>query len=365
MANTVIQIKRSSSTAVPVNGSLSAAELAYSYQSGKLFIGTSDGLGTVAIGGQFFLDNSNTIFDVSNAAYAHANASYASQNLNYTLTNAAFAHANSVYDSSNLAFSTVNAAFGLANTAVQRAGDTITGDLTISGNLTISGITTYANTQTLSVGDNIFTLNADLPGDASPSLDAGMEINRGNLNDVSILWNEASDKWTLTNDGTTWYNIATNNDLTSVSSDVVAVFGVANASYAHANAAYATGNVNYELTNASFTHANAAYALANSATAQAANADFLSSGTVGSARISGSYTGITGVGTLTVGTWTANTITVPYGGTGVTSFTTNGILYGNNTGGLKVTAAATLEGQVLQSDAAGVPLFGMLDGGSF
>ena len=47
----------------------------------------------------------------------------------------------------------------------------------------------------------------------------------------------------------------------------------------------------------------------------------ITSGTIDSARISGSYTGITGVGTLTVGTWNASTIGVAYGGTGATTLT--------------------------------------------
>jgi trimeric autotransporter adhesin len=40
----------------------------------------------------------------------------------------------------------------------------------------------------------------------------------------------------------------------------------------------------------------------------AINASNISSGTLGTARVSGSYTGITGVGTLTAGTWNANVI---------------------------------------------------------
>ena len=40
-------------------------------------------------------------------------------------------------------------------------------------------------------------------------------------------------------------------------------------------------------------------------------------GTIPSARISGSYTGITGVGTVTAGTWNASVIAGQYGGTGV------------------------------------------------
>ena len=47
----------------------------------------------------------------------------------------------------------------------------------------------------------------------------------------------------------------------------------------------------------------------------------ITSGTIDTARLSGSYTGITGVGTLTAGTWTASTIGVAYGGSGAATFT--------------------------------------------
>lgn len=45
----------------------------------------------------------------------------------------------------------------------------------------------------------------------------------------------------------------------------------------------------------------------------------ITSGTLGSARLSGSYTGITGVGTITTGTWTANKVTSGYLGSHVHS----------------------------------------------
>jgi hypothetical protein len=57
-------------------------------------------------------------------------------------------------------------------------------------------------------------------------------------------------------------------------------------------------------------------------------------------------------------------IAVSDGGTGVGTFTTNGILYGNATGSLKVTSAGT-DGQVLQVNASGVPVFAGLDGGTY
>jgi hypothetical protein len=52
------------------------------------------------------------------------------------------------------------------------------------------------------------------------------------------------------------------------------------------------------------------------------------------------------------------------GGTGRGTITTNGIMYGNTTGPVGITAAGT-EGQVFQAGASGVPLFAMLDGGTF
>ena len=66
-------------------------------------------------------------------------------------------------------------------------------------------------------------------------------------------------------------------------------------------------------------------------TAIAINGNQITSGTVGSAYISGSYTGITGVGTLTAGTWNASTVGVGYGGTGLTSYTIGDLLYASGT----------------------------------
>lgn len=64
----------------------------------------------------------------------------------------------------------------------------------------------------------------------------------------------------------------------------------------------------------------------------------ITSGTIDTARISGSYTGITGVGTLTAGTWNASTIGVAYGGTGATTLTG----YVKGAGTVALTASATI-----------------------
>lgn len=84
MANTVIQIKRSSSTATPTNGSLAAAEPAYSFQSNKLFIGNTAGTGVVTVGGKYYVDeidsatSSNT---VSTLVKRDANGSFSASNV--------------------------------------------------------------------------------------------------------------------------------------------------------------------------------------------------------------------------------------------------------------------------------------------
>lgn len=79
-------------------------------------------------------------------------------------------------------------------------------DLILTGNLTVQGTTTTLETDTLQVEDNIIVLNY---GQATPSLDAGIEIERGSGTNVRLQWDEANDIWEFTNDGTTYYPLVT------------------------------------------------------------------------------------------------------------------------------------------------------------
>jgi len=82
---------------------------------------------------------------------------------------------------------------------------TITNNLTVGGNLNVTGTINSVNTTQVNIVDNKINLNTDFTG--SPTVDAGIRVERGAAADVEILWNETSDKWTLTNDGTNYHSI--------------------------------------------------------------------------------------------------------------------------------------------------------------
>ena len=89
-----------------------------------------------------------------------------------------------------------------------------TGDVVVGGNLTVNGTTTTLNTETLAIEDNIVVLNSNVTG--SPTTNAGIEVERGTSANVSLRWNETSDKWEITEDGSTYLQIATASDVSAV-----------------------------------------------------------------------------------------------------------------------------------------------------
>ena len=71
--------------------------------------------------------------------------------------------------------------------------------VTVAGNLTVSGTTTTVNTETINLADNIILLNSNLAGDAAPSEDSGIEVERGTAANVSFIWDESADYWSTVN----------------------------------------------------------------------------------------------------------------------------------------------------------------------
>ena len=80
-------------------------------------------------------------------------------------------------------------------------------DVYIGGNLTVSGTTTQVNSNQVNIGDNIIVLNADET--ATPTQNAGFEVERGNVANRSLIWNESTDTWQAQASNGTYYDIIT------------------------------------------------------------------------------------------------------------------------------------------------------------
>ena len=71
----------------------------------------------------------------------------------------------------------------------------ISNDLNVGGNLVVSGSVTYIDTETLLVSDNIVELNSNLSASATPTENAGIQVNRGSADSTGIIWDESLDSW--------------------------------------------------------------------------------------------------------------------------------------------------------------------------
>ena len=176
MANNVIQIKRSSTTGTPL--SLADGELAYSFKSDSktLFIG--DGTSVIAIGGEA---DHVKLAGIEAGAQVNTVTSVAGKVGAVTLVKADITN----FTESDYVHTTGNETIG--------GNKTFSNDVTVDGNLTVNGTVTHVNSTTVDIGDNILVLNSGATG--TPTLDAGIEVNRGTDAAVQLLWKESQGKW--------------------------------------------------------------------------------------------------------------------------------------------------------------------------
>jgi hypothetical protein len=99
----------------------------------------------------------------------------------------------------------------------------------ILGNLTVDGTQTILNTSTLSVEDNIITVNRNISTVGAMPTNSGLEINRGNASAATLYWNETDDKWTVGSNtfvaGTFEGNLTGNADTATAVANVITIVG--------------------------------------------------------------------------------------------------------------------------------------------
>lgn len=77
--------------------------------------------------------------------------------------------------------------------------DATVGNMNVQGDLNVQGSITTINTEVINLADNIITLNSNYSGN-TPNENAGIEVNRGNLQTKRFYWDEILDRWTVGTD---------------------------------------------------------------------------------------------------------------------------------------------------------------------
>ena len=255
MSYTPITIKYSTANSTPVT--LNVAEPAYSYASNTLFIGTENGDGAIAVGGQYYVVQQQVIFNTVNSAFIAANSA---------ATGGGSLYANTAFVAANSAGVYANAAFAAANTKLSSSGGTISGDLTIAGNIIPSPSVTYnlgSPTNRFKdlylSGTTINLGNAQIQSDATSGGILLIPTPTANVPNPTALF--ISSNGSLTTIQTTG-GVVTQANLTQAEANTANSVPVD----VKINLAFNQANSGFETANSSALYANSAFAAANSIT---------------------------------------------------------------------------------------------------
>ena len=209
----------------------------------------------------------------------------------------------------------------------------LSSNVTVAGNLTVNGTTTTVDSTTVTVADPIFTLGAN----AADSKDRGVAMKYGAAAKFSWMGMDDTDK-----------KFKFIEDATNTGEVMTGSLGDA-----------AFGSIDGTLTTASQT----AITGLGTITAGTWNADIITS-TYGGFGIDTSSS--TGVGTVSGGTWSVQSeMPVTLGGTGLQAVTAEGILVGAGTADMTVLTIGSA-GQKLMVSSGGAPVWSdEVDGGTF
>ena len=380
MANTHILVKRSTTTATPTNSSLQSGELAYSYSSNTAFIGNSDGVGVLKIGGGLYtaaIDAATTANTASTIVKRDVNGQFSGNLLGNSTSTSSLLYpqnfsvssgdlnAPAVLFSGNNAIvlgANLNAVPGLSNNTVGSAtsvpviqygangrilsvtsaaisstitvsGNTGTDTLTTGSTITVQGGATGINTTiTGSAGSPVVTINTDntvvrsnvaLVGVQTIGTDLQVSGNLIVLGSQTII----NSSTVATNDS--MIQLANNN----TTGDVVDIgfYGVLN----NGTSNIITGLVRDAGSKNYYLFSNVAY----SSTFGSSNV--ITSNLFTQANTATLYTNINAFSATAGNLTLTNALPVTSGGTGAATFTSGDLLIGNGTGALQPLANTT------------------------
>ena len=223
---------------------------------------------------------------------------------------------------------------------------TIGNNLAVTGNLTVNGTTTTVNSTTVTIDDPIFTLGGDTAPGSDDNKDRGLEFRYHNGTDAKLGFFGFDDSATTF----TFIPDATNNTEVFSGTAGNVVFGEGTFT------GIASGNIKVGQTGDNEIDTSSGNLTIDSAGGTVTIDDDVD--------ITG---GLDVTGAMTAASLTLTTdLAVAHGGTGVSSFTDNGVLFGDGSNALDVTAASSADGSLLQADSGGQPAFSnIIDGGTY
>ena len=223
---------------------------------------------------------------------------------------------------------------------------TIGNNLAVTGNLTVNGTTTTVNSTTVTIDDPIFTLGGDTAPGSDDNKDRGLEFRYHNGSAAKLGFfgfDDSANTFTFIPD-------ATNNTEVFSGSAGNVVFGEGTFT------GLASGNIKVGQTGDNEIDTSSGNLTIDSAGGTVTIDDDVD--------ITG---GLDVTGAMTAASLTLTTdLAVAHGGTGVSTFTDNGVLFGDGANALDVTAASSADGSLLQADSGGQPAFSnIIDGGTY